>query len=122
MFFTEAKFMASNRKPDNRDKKSKNNLWITLIITAAVILIISLVYNSIMHSLQTEVDFNAFLSEMEKGNLHEVELQNDRIVYMTKDDKDKPATQQKIYYTGLPSGGDSMELASQLALSVKASL
>ena len=114
--------MASNRKPDNRDKKPKNNLWVTLIITAAVILIISLVYNSIMHSLQTEVDFNAFLDEMAKGNLHEVELQHDRIVYMTKEDKDKPATQQKIYYTGLPSGGDSMELAGQLGCLLPASL
>ena len=107
--------MASNRKPDNREKKPKNNLWITLIITAAVILIISLVYNGIMNSLQTEVDFNDFLKQMEEGKLHEVELQYDRIVYMTVDDKDKPATQQKIYYTGLPSGGDSLELAKELA-------
>ena len=65
--------MASDRKPDNREKKPKNNLWVTLIITAAVILIISLVYNSILHSLQTEVDYNHFQEQMSNFKVLAVE-------------------------------------------------
>ena len=33
----------NDRKPNNRDKKPKGNLWVTLIISAAVILVIMLV-------------------------------------------------------------------------------
>ena len=110
----------NNRKPDNRDKKPKGNLWITLVITAAVILVISLIYNQVLHSLQTESDYNHFLEAMENNNLAEVELQYDRIVYMTREDKEKDPSQQVVYYTGLPSGGDVMALAEKLdAMDVK---
>ena len=110
----------NNRKPDNRDKKPKGNLWVTLIITAAVILVISLIYNQVLHSLQTESDYNHFLEAMENNNLAEVELQYDRIVYMTREDKEKEPSQQVVYYTGLPSGGDVMALAEKLdAMDVK---
>nr|MBQ8245455.1 ATP-dependent zinc metalloprotease FtsH [Oscillospiraceae bacterium] len=110
----------NDRKPDNRDKKPKGNLWITLIITAAVILVISLIYNQVLHSLQTESDYNHFLDAMENNNLAEVELQYDRIVYMTREDKEKDPSQQVVYYTGLPSGGDAMALAEKLdAMDVK---
>ena len=105
--------MALDRKPDNREKKPKNNLWVTLIITAAVILVISLVYNGILHSLQKEVDYNHFLTAMNGKDLKEVELQYDRIVYTLKSEEKKSPT--PIYYTGLPSGGDVMKLADELA-------
>ena len=104
----------NDRKPDNRDKKPKGNLWVALIISAAVILVISLIYNHVLHSLQTESTYNHFLEAMESNNLAEVELRYDRIVYMTKDDAAKEGSQQAIYYTGLPSGGDKMALAEKL--------
>ena len=97
----------NDRKPDNRDKKPKGNLWITLIITAAVILTVSLIYNQVLHSMQEESTYNHFLEAKTNNTLEEVELQYDRIIYSIKED-------DTVYYTGLPSGGDVMALAEEL--------
>ena len=98
----------------NNGKKPKINIWITLLITVAIVLIISAVYNAIIKSQYTETTYSHFLNAKETGNLSEVQLQYDRIVYMTKDEAAKPASQQKAFYTGLPSGGDTMALAGEL--------
>ena len=93
----------NDRKPDNRDKKPKGNLWVALLISAAVILVISLVYNHVLHSLQTESSYNHFLEAMEKNNLAEVELKHDRILYMTREEAAKEPSQQRAYFTGKPA-------------------
>ena len=104
---------SNGRKPDG--KKPKNRIVFTLIITVLVVLAISFIYNAISKSRYTETDYNDFLKAWETGNLEEVELQADRILYMTKEEAEKPASKQKACYTGLPSGGDTMELAKQLS-------
>ena len=50
---------------------------------------------------------------MDKGNLSEVEIQADRIVYMTKEEAAKDPSQQRACFTGLPSG-NILELADEL--------
>ena len=104
----------NDHKPNNGDKKPKGNLWITLIITAAVILVISLIYNQVLHSLYTESTYSHFLEAMRSDNLSEVEFSIDRIVYMTREDAQKDPSDQVVYYTGLPTGGDVMALAEKL--------
>ena len=98
-------------KPDGR--KPKGSIWVALIATVAVILLISGVFNAISRSQYTETTFSDFMAAMESDNLSEVEFQYDRIIYMTKEEAEKPAAQQKACHTGLPTGG-SMELAQQL--------
>ena len=100
--------MEPERKPDNRNKKPKNNIWITLIITAAVILVISLIYNRVLNSLYKEKTYSDFLKAKEEQRISEVELRFDRIIYVVKGDE------KTYYYTGLPSGGDVMALAAEL--------
>ena len=108
-------------EPDRKDgstpegKKPKNNIVLALVITVVVVLAVSFIYNAISKSRYTETDYNDFLKAWESGNLEEVELRADRIHYMTKEEAKKPASQQKACYTGLPSGGDTMELAKQLS-------
>ena len=101
------------KKPD--DKKPKNRIVFSLVITVVVVLAITFIYNAISKSRYTETDYNDFLKAWESGNLEEVEFQVDRILYMTKEEAKKPASQQKACYTGLPSGGDTMAVAKQLA-------
>ena len=101
------------KKPD--DKKPKNRIVFSLVVTVIVVLVISFIYNAISKSRYTETDYNDFLKAWESGNLEEVEFQVDRILYMTKEEAKKPASQQKACYTGLPSGGDTMAVAKQLA-------
>ena len=106
----------SNGRGDNRpdDKKPKNNRILALLIAVVVVLAISSIYNAVVNSQYTEKDYNDFLSAMEAGDLAEVELQYDRILYLTKEEAKKEESQQHWCFTGLPSGGDTMELAKQL--------
>ena len=54
------------------------------------------------------------MKAIESNNLEEVEFQYDRIIYLTKEEAKKPDAQQKACYTGLPRGGDMMELSEKL--------
>ena len=111
---------SKNNDPKNRNnnsgegKRPKGSIWLALIITVALVLIISTVYNMVVNSQYTQTTYSDFLTVMEQGELVEVELQYDRILYLTKEEAAKPASQQKAFYTGLPSGGDKMALAKQL--------
>ncbi|MBO5323880.1 MAG: ATP-dependent zinc metalloprotease FtsH [Oscillospiraceae bacterium] len=111
--------MEENRESPKKNssgdgKKPKLNIWVTLLIAVAIVLVISTVYNAIVNSQFKETTYDEFLAEMEAGNLAEVELQYDRVVYLTKEEAAKDANQQQAYYTGLPNG-DVMGLAEKLA-------
>ena len=101
------------RKPDGDDKKPKN-LWSTILISVAILLAMVSIFNFVDNSKYTETTYSAFMDEMEKGNLAEVELHNDRIIYMTKEAAAKPAGSQSACFTGLPSGSDTLALGNAL--------
>ena len=106
---------SQNRNNKSGDgKRSKNSILIALIITVAIVIAISSVYNMVLGSQYTQTTFSDFLNTMENGELEEVEIHYDRIYYLTKEEAAKPASQQKACYTGLPSGGDSAALAEKL--------
>ena len=102
----------SPKKPEN--KRPKGNIFIAIIISVALLLIISTVYNSVRNSQYTQTTFSDFIAELESDNLFEVELRHDRVVYLTKTENQKPAGSQKACYTGLPSG-DRLALAERLS-------
>jgi len=108
--------MDSNRnqppkKPD--DRRPKSSIWITIMISVAIIIVISLIYNAAVKSQYTQTTFSDFMAEAQKDNLEEVEIRYDRVLYMTKTEAAKPAAQQKACYTGLPNG-DALALAREL--------
>ena len=106
---------SQNRNNKSGDgKRPKNSILIALIITVAIVIAISSIYNMVLGSQYTQTTFSDFLTAMENGELDEVEIQYDRIYYLTKEEAAKPASQQKACYTGLPSGGDSAALAEKL--------
>ena len=117
----EAKKMDPNRNDQNRnqnnnepEKDKPKNIWTALIITLALVLIFSWIFNAVSNSQYTETTYSDFLDAKDAGNLAEVEIRYDRIVYLTKDEAKKPAQSQKACYTGLRSGGDTMALAAEL--------
>ena len=95
------------------ENKKPRSLWVTLVITVAIILLISWVYNAVVKSQYTETTYSDFLNAVANNELAEVELHYDRVYYLTKTEAAKPATQQKACFTGLPSG-NVMALAEQL--------
>ena len=99
--------------PSDDNKRPKTNIWVTLVIAICIVLLISTIYNSVVRSQYTLTTFTDFLNAWESGELVEVEIQEDRVIYMTKAESLKPTGQQKAFYTGLPSG-DRLTLATQL--------
>ena len=104
----------NQNKNSNNEKKPKGNIWFALIAAVVLILVINAVWGFVRNSQYTQQKLTHFLDAKEKGQLYEVELQYDRIVYMTKEDHEKPPAEQKTYYTGMPSGTDTYELALEL--------
>ena len=100
--------------PKKTDKKPKINIWVTLIITVAVVLLISSVYNAIRKAQYTETSLSELLEAMDSGNLAEVEIQYDRIIYLTKEEADKAPAEQKAFYTGRPGNLDVLTFARTL--------
>ena len=116
---------SSNNSSDNggkpEGKRPRGNFMVMLLISVALVLVISSVFNAISDSKYTKTTYSDFLQEKEAGNLAEVELHTDRIIYMTKEEAAKPADEQKACYTGLPSG-DHLGLLEELcAMGVKGS-
>ena len=101
------------KKPDGDDKKPKS-IWMTLLISAAILLAVVSIFNFINNSKYTETTYTEFVDYMDANNLEEVEIRTDRIIYMTKEEAAKPAGSQQAYYTGIPVGCDTLPLGQAL--------
>ena len=99
------------KKPDG--KKPKLNIWFALLAAIAIVLVISVVFNAVRNSQYTQTTFTEFMTEVNAGNIAEVELHQDRVIYLTKAEAEKPASQQKACFTGMPYG-DILSLAREL--------
>ena len=109
--------MEQNRNTNRNsgdDKKPKISFWFILILAVGLILIVNSVFNFAKNSQYTQTTLSEFLEYRESKALAEVEFRYDRIVYLTKEEAAKPASQQKAFYTGLPSGTDTYALAEEL--------
>ena len=102
-----------NPKKDPNNEKRPKNIWLTILIAAMIILVITTVYSAIAGSRYEDVTYSQFQAEMDAGNLAEVEMRYDRIIYLTKEEAQKKPAQQKACITGLPSG-NLRELADEL--------
>ena len=100
-------------KRDSDQPKRPRNIWITILITVAVLLVVTSVYSAISGSRYQDTTYSQFKAEVEAGNLQEVKLHDDRVIYLTKTEAAKPAREQKACVTGLPRG-DAMALADSL--------
>ena len=106
------------RKPGGN--RPKGSIGTALLITLAIVLLVNWIYGSVSKSQYTQTSFSDFLAAKDAGQLSEVEIQSDRIIYMTKEEAGKPAAVQKACYTGLPGGGDLIALSEELnAMGVK---
>ena len=95
------------------DKNPKRSIWLPLIIAVLVMIAIGSIYNAVSKSMYNETTWSDFRVALENNNLAEVEIRYDRIIYLTREEAAKPASQQKACFTGLPTG-NIMELANTL--------
>ena len=94
-------------------KPPKRSLGFALFATVAIVLLISLLFNSVSKGMYTETTYSQFREYMDAGQLAEVEIRSDRIIFLTKEEAAKSPRQQKACYAGLPYG-NYMALADQL--------
>ena len=101
-----------SQKPDGN--QPRNNYFTPLMIALALVLVFSWVMNMVESSQYTQTTYSDFLEAKEAGQLAEVEIQADRILYMTKEEAAKPPSQQKACFTGLPQNGDMEAMSEEL--------
>ena len=101
------------KKPEGDDKKPKN-LLTTIVISIAILLAVISIFNFVNGSKYTETTYSDFVDAMDKGIIAEAEIHNDRIIYMTKEEAEKPSGSRHASFTGLPAGGDSTDLGNAL--------
>ena len=103
----------ANNSGSGNQPKPKSRVLPTLLITLAIVLLVSSVYNSVKQSKYTQTTFSDFMDAMESGQLAEVEMHSDRVIYMTREEAAKDPRNQKACFTGLPFG-DALALAREL--------
>ena len=104
--------------PNNGKKpggdRPKGSYFTPLMIALILVLLFSWIMNTVEKSQYTETTLSDFFSAKDAGQLAQVELRYDRIVYMTKEEAAKELSRQKACFTGIPSGGDLLALAEEL--------
>ena len=100
---------------DNGDDSRRARRIVMLMIAALVAtLLINMLYTTISNAYLSEIPYNEFKAYLDKDEVAELEFQSDRIVILTRDEAKKPASQQKMYYTGIIPNYDNAELIDQL--------
>ena len=101
------------QQPENA--KPKPSGWFTLTIALLIALAVTSIFNTVSESQYKETNWTDFRAEMTAGTLHEVEIDNDKIVYLTKEEAEKPAAEQRACYARIPGTLDLIPLANELA-------
>ena len=67
-------------------KRPQGSIWIKVVLAVAIALVIGGIYNMIVGSQYEEVTYSDFRQAFLTNQLAEVELQHDRILYLTKEE------------------------------------
>ena len=105
---------SSNNKGPGTPGEKKPKWLLAVIVALGAVLLMFMVNNMVTAGKYTQKTFSEFLDAKNAGQLAEVQLRSDRIVYLTKEEAAKEAAQQKACYTGLPTGANTMELLEEL--------
>ena len=103
----------NQKKPNPQGDNPKKGIGPALVIALALVLLFSWIYNTVSNSQYNQTTYSEFRTALESGRLVEVEVQADRVLYMTEEEAAKDPSEQKAFYTGLPSG-DKMPLLEEL--------
>lgn len=96
------------------DNKNRQPIFSMILIALALALALNMIFNRINSSRYQQVSYDQFLTLAESGELAEVEIQSDRIVFLTKTEAAKPSSQQSACYTGKITDLDLNELIDTL--------
>ena len=93
-----------NQNPNNQDnpKRPSFTQYLPLVLIALLItMVFNYVYSSMTSASMNEITYTEFLGMLNNGELDSVQIQSDRILILSKEEAEKPAAEQQIYYTAL---------------------
>ena len=102
------------RKPETGGDKKPSG-WVALVIVLVMALAVSSVFTAVSNSQYTEKNWTEFRADMTAGAISEVEINGDKILYLTAEEAAKPAKEQKACYARIPGTLDLIPLANELA-------
>lgn len=97
----------------NQNKPKFNTILPIAVLAVVFVLLINFLYSNYAASRMEEIKYNEFLEMLEDGEIAEVEIQSDRILIQTKEQAEKPESEQRILYTGLVEDEDLVPLLKQ---------
>lgn len=104
-----------NKNKGGREGRDPLRTGLPLLVLAVVIvLLFNWVYNSITSAQLEEKSYTDFLTMVQNNQLAEVQFEVDRVLFITKEEADRPGVSQTIYYTGLITNTDNTQLVLQL--------
>lgn len=104
-----------NKNKGGREGRDPLRTGLPLLVLAVVIvLLFNWVYNSITSAQLEEKSYTDFLTMVQNNQLAEVQFEVDRVLFITKEEADRPGASQTIYYTGLITNTDNTQLVLQL--------
>ena len=112
--------MDPNRNDPNQNQppeggKPKSSGWIALAIALVIALAVGSVFNTVSESQYDEKNWTEFRAEMTAGNLNEVVIAGEKLLYLTNEEAAKPAKEQRACYARIPGTLDLIPLANELA-------
>ncbi len=104
-----------NAPQDDPDGKRVKSILTVVVVALVFTVIINLVYTSISNAYLQEVTYSEFTSALEAGKIAQVQFKNqDRILFLTKEEAEKDVSKQVIYYTGLIPSASTDPLIAEL--------
>lgn len=104
-----------NKNKGGREGRDPLRTGLPLLVLAVVIvLLFNWVYNSITSAQLEEKSYTDFLTMVQNNQLAEVQFEVDHVLFITKEEADRPGASQTIYYTGLITNTDNTQLVLQL--------
>ncbi len=103
-----------NPKPNNNNKENKRSYIPIILLTLVIVLVVNLIYSTVSSAQYQRVKYTDFLTMVEKDEIAEVEFRADRVLFTTREEAEKPASQRTTHYTGLIARTELTDLVHQL--------
>ena len=104
----------NNNKKNTGNKTPWKNIIPIVIVALVFTIIVNTLYTNIANSYLQEISFTEFKTMVDADKVDSIQFQTDRILILTREDAEKSAAEQTVYYTALLPQNNMTELYAQL--------
>jgi len=104
----------NNNKKNTGSKTPWKNIIPIVVVALVFTIIVNSLYTSFANSYLQEISFTEFKSMVNEDKVDSIQVQSDRILILTREDAEKSAAEQTVYFTALLPQNNMTELYAQL--------